>query len=358
MSELDDFAALAASGMFDREWYLSAHPDVAAADLDPLLHYFRFGAAEGRRPNAYFDSEWYRGQAGLAGGAEPLLHYIQVGEAAGIAPNPLFDPTWYRTAYRLDPHASVLADYLAHRAHGRAPSLALYAAPHLAEYADGLTREPVAHHIDRLARSGADPDCDRALISESGAFDANHYLVNGSDVLDASLDPADHFCRFGWREGRNPNIYFNTRWYLRTNPDVERLGLNPLVHYIAEGEAANRRPIVYFDPHWYRAKYDIPAGALCLAHFLQNRRSQKFSPNALFDEAWYVERNRDVVGPNRDPFAHFLQAGTYRDLDPSPGFDAAAYRRATLGRPSRHFKRMLQPDSDNPLVHHLHATYR
>ena len=38
-------------------------------------------------------------------------------------------------------------------------------------------------------------------------------------------------------------------------------------------------------------------------------------------------------GRNRDPFAHFLQAGTYRDLDPSPTFSAAEYRKRHLGRP-------------------------
>ncbi len=37
---------------FDPQWYLSTYPDVAAAGLDPWLHYDRFGRAEGRRPRA------------------------------------------------------------------------------------------------------------------------------------------------------------------------------------------------------------------------------------------------------------------------------------------------------------------
>ena len=61
--------------------------------------------------------------------------------------------------------------------------------------------------------------------------------------------------------------------------------------------------------------------------------------------------------PNRDPFAHFLRAGTYGDRDPSPDFDAAAYRKRVLGRPSRHFRRLLHPERDNPLVHWLGAQY-
>jgi hypothetical protein len=357
MSELDDFAAIVRSELFDRKWYLAAHPDVAGAKLDPLLHYFRFGAAEGRPPNAYFDPVWYRAQAGLADCDEPLLHYIQTGEAAGIPPNELFDPAWYRAAYGLDPDASVLADFLAHRA-DRLPSPSLYAVRSLPEYADGAADEPVADYISRLTRSGASPDCDQLVIAAADVFDCNHYLINGSDVLERSLDPLEHFCRFGWREGRDPNVYFNTRWYLRTNPAVRRLGINPLVHYILEGEKAGRRPVVYFDPIWYRNRYGVPPGAVALSHFLQRRRNQNLSPNSLFDEAWYLDRYRNLVGPGRDPFAHFLQAGTYRDLDPSPHFDAAAYRRSTLGRPSRHFRRTFHPDTHNPLIHHLHSTYR
>ena len=51
-----------------------------------------------------------------------------------------------------------------------------------------------------------------------GSIDPNYYLINGSDVHEAQLDPAEHFCRYGWREGRKPNIYFDTRWYQQTNP--------------------------------------------------------------------------------------------------------------------------------------------
>ncbi len=70
------------------------------------------------------------------------------------------------------------------------------------------------------------------FVSESGLIDPNYYLINGADVHEAALDPAEHFCRYGWREGRKPNIYFDMQWYLQTNPDVARLGINPLVHYM------------------------------------------------------------------------------------------------------------------------------
>ena len=81
-------------------------------------------------------------------------------------------------------------------------------------------------------------------------------------------------------------------------------------------------------------------------------------PDPLFDVAWYVARHADEVAGNRDPFAHFLQAGTYSDIDPSPAFNSAAYRKRYLGRPSRQFRQLMHPDRDNPLVHHLRTEYR
>ena len=71
---------------------------------------------------------------------------------------------------------------------------------------------------------------------------------------------ATHFCRYGWRERRKPNLYFDTHWYLETNPAVARLQINPLVHYVLEGEAADRRPVPYFNPGWYRKTYSIELG--------------------------------------------------------------------------------------------------
>lgn len=41
-------AILARSGLFDAEWYAAYYSDVAASRLDPLDHFIRFGAKEGR----------------------------------------------------------------------------------------------------------------------------------------------------------------------------------------------------------------------------------------------------------------------------------------------------------------------
>ena len=71
---------LDANANFSVRWYLFAHPDVAAAGLHPLVHYVRFGRAEGRRFRAslvrvvaerdrsivrsHFDADFYLAQCG------------------------------------------------------------------------------------------------------------------------------------------------------------------------------------------------------------------------------------------------------------------------------------------------------
>jgi hypothetical protein len=354
---------ITATGLFDSAYYAHANPDVVAADVPPLVHYVRFGMAENRRPNAYFDPLHY---AAAAASLEPdpalpsLLHYRRVGESAGIAPGPFFDPQWYRAAYGIADDDSPLADFLAQAdRRQRLPLPGFYAVPRLAPHLWLPQAEDCfARYLEDSPEEAAEGGPDARVIAESGIFDANYYLINGLDVHALGLEPIRHFCRYGWREGRSPNIYFAVRWYLQTNPGVAALGVNPVVHYLLDGEAAGRRPIVYFDPLWYRNTYRVPKKQSALAHYLAHRRSQRFAPNPEFDLAWYLRTYGAQVGRNRDPFSHYLMAGTYGDVRPSPSFDWPGYRRRTRGRRTRHFPWTLNPSLDNPLIHKLHAEYR
>ncbi len=79
------------------DWYLARYPDIAAAELDPLLHFIRYGAAEKRDPNRFFDSAWYieHHPDVAASGLNPLLHYLQAGAAELRNPHPRFDAAYY-----------------------------------------------------------------------------------------------------------------------------------------------------------------------------------------------------------------------------------------------------------------------
>lgn len=84
-SAADDLFRLEASIYFDRAWYLTTYPDVAAAGLDPAAHYLRFGAFENRDPGPWFSTERYlRANPDVAAaGANALLHYVSHGESEG-----------------------------------------------------------------------------------------------------------------------------------------------------------------------------------------------------------------------------------------------------------------------------------
>ena len=96
-AEPDIVGVLQASGLFDADYYLDANPDVAAAEVDPVVHYAIAGAVEPRNPNPYFDSAWYlEANADVReAGLNPLYHYISGGAAEGRIAGPDFDTAYY-----------------------------------------------------------------------------------------------------------------------------------------------------------------------------------------------------------------------------------------------------------------------
>lgn len=66
------------SDLFDAIWYLEKYPDVRQAGFDPVLHYVRHGAKEGRQPGPWFDTGRYLSALeGMVIPDNPLLHYLE-----------------------------------------------------------------------------------------------------------------------------------------------------------------------------------------------------------------------------------------------------------------------------------------
>ena len=82
---------------------------------------------------------------------------------------------------------------------------------------------------------------DRKIVLNSQYFDENYYLQNNHDVLLNYADPVEHFCLYGWKEGRNPHPSFDVGFYLSNNPDVAQAKVNPLVHFEKYGRAEGRK---------------------------------------------------------------------------------------------------------------------
>jgi hypothetical protein len=93
-----------ASGVFDEAYYREQYPDIAESGADPVTHYLRYGAAEGRNPSAMFDTRYYlRNNPDVARRKKnPLLHFCETGWKELRNPSRDFDLWWYWSNY-LDP---------------------------------------------------------------------------------------------------------------------------------------------------------------------------------------------------------------------------------------------------------------
>ncbi|MBD5641676.1 MAG: hypothetical protein HDQ91_04585 [Desulfovibrio sp.] len=77
------------------------------------------------------------------------------------------------------------------------------------------------------------------LLQQLDLFDVEFYETTYPDVKNADIDPLMHYIKIGWREGRNPNIWFDTNLYVRENPEII---VNPFLHFIIHGFNEERRP--------------------------------------------------------------------------------------------------------------------
>lgn len=76
----------------------------------------------------------------------------------------------------------------------------------------------------------------------AAAVDAAYYLGRYRDIAETDMDPCRHYYDAGWKEGRNPNPWFDTGWYLEAYTDIRDAGMNPLYHYMVAGRAEGRLP--------------------------------------------------------------------------------------------------------------------
>jgi GT2 family glycosyltransferase len=292
--------------LFEGPWYLGHNPDVAAAEIDPLDHYLKWGAAEGRNPNSLFDLPWYLARSPDVAEAElsALKHYCEWGAQEGRDPSPLFSTNWYLAqnpdvaAAGLNP----LAHYLEHGAReGRDPHPLFDTSWYLAHNPEVSGLNPLEHYL----RWGC-----HHRRSPHPLFDATWYLAQYDDVAAAKIDPLLHYLDIGWREGRDPHPLFDSSWYLEQNPDL-RGELNPLRHYLEFGGPEGRDPHPLFDSGHYLGTYlkDPVEKPNPLVHYLTTGWRLGYQPNPQFDPSLYLHVHPDVAGAGIEPFTHYILSG-------------------------------------------------
>jgi len=73
------------SNIFDERYYLFTYEDIRLRDVDPILHYIRYGANEGRNPSENFNTKYYLHTYDDVKRSciNPLVHYILYGNKEG-----------------------------------------------------------------------------------------------------------------------------------------------------------------------------------------------------------------------------------------------------------------------------------
>jgi len=185
-----------------------------------------------------------------------------------------------------------------------------------------------------VTTTGVSPE---VLDAIRDAFDTRFYLSHNPDVAEAGVDALEHYCRFGWKERRDPAPFFSTSNYLEAYPDVAKAGVNPFWHYLSagikEGRSAEpshplastrRSPVEIerdrhmldvvrngFDPAFYRALYpDVAQGGWdAVEHYCSMGWREGRDPAPFFSTSYYLEANPDVAMAAVNPFWHFLVTG-------------------------------------------------
>ncbi|MGJ4803774.1 hypothetical protein [Luteimonas sp. SDU82] len=78
-------AILRRSKLFDSGWYMAKYQDVRKRQVDPVRHFLRHGAKEGRDPGPAFSTKGYiaHNPDVEAAGVNPLVHYLVYGRKEG-----------------------------------------------------------------------------------------------------------------------------------------------------------------------------------------------------------------------------------------------------------------------------------
>ena len=122
------------------------------------------------------------------------------------------------------------------------------------------------------------------IIKQSGLFDLDFYEKKYKDVSQKKLDPIRHFIRYGHRENRWPNEFFDPALYKRIYT-IEG-DITPLTHYITIPNAILNRTSEKFDgSYYYYLHADVKkAGINPLYHYLKYGKNEKRAISKLPQE--------------------------------------------------------------------------
>lgn len=210
------------------------------------------------------------------------------------------------------------------------------------------------------AAGGSDMSDDRTENTVSTCrkeFDEAFYLTKYPDILNAKVNPFDHYFRTGWREGRWPNDWFDPEKYCAAHPEIDPKRMNPFLHFLTnrdkseqdlagELERVQKNKLLLFTdavaPLGEEGRQD-PAVVMNVAMPPQDDIE---AARAYFDAEYYLEENPDLAARGVSPLLHFLTIGWIEGRNPSADFSTDYYIR---------HNRDIREQRINPFLHYVRS---
>ncbi|AWC20842.1 hypothetical protein CO731_00283 [Aminobacter sp. MSH1] len=70
------------------------------------------------------------------------------------------------------------------------------------------------------------------VIRAADAFKSEFYARTHAGKIPGGMDPVEHYCRVGWKQGLQPTEWFVPAAYIDANPVLREKRANPLMHYL------------------------------------------------------------------------------------------------------------------------------
>ena len=202
-----------------------------------------------------------------------------------------------------------------------------------------LNEENRIARIEKMKKEQASIQIKR--VKESSLVDKDWYLAFYSDLTGSDVCPIEHYVLFGWKEGRNPNAYFDTNWFI--NEYQLESNVCPLLHYIDNWSAKALIPSPKFDSIDYVESHkDIKEASIePLSHYLEygvyegrqyrsltgyvDEAYIEYEQTKLFLSDWYSMTNEDLRESGVNAIEHFALYGQFEFRSPNPYFDLKWY---------------------------------
>ena len=304
---------------FNAEEYYEVRPDVKRADVNPLVHYLKYGKIEVTsmtenlnlkeyqlvKNSNLFDYNYYmeKNHLDLRNETEAIYHYLEIGYKKGYNPSNKFNGEIY---FKKNPDI------------------------------EESGWNPLVHYLKYGQKEERTDKCDKnlkeySLVKESGLFDYQFYKDKYDLDLNSYKRGLIHYLEFGYKRGYKPSRNFDGEEYLKRYPEVKKAGFNPLVHYLKYGVNEERIGLRRISFKNFNKNYDVEAILEnidndvtillnvedsnnlkeCIENIKSTTKDYKIiliHENLDDEDLEYIKSNKDIELLRRSPHESFINA--------------------------------------------------